>query len=602
MRYHSPPTRERNGATPTPLPNPPPLAPPLETPHTTRQLNAHHRPQPEPHNGAAPPARTVTSEQPDTTTTPNRTLLRAPAHDPASAAARAPSTNITHPPCHEAAPQHVTTHDDPVALDIDSLLELELQHTEDTEQHMDLTPPELEPAASNPANPGPHNAPPQPPPRERAPLTRLSNALRCHHPTHEDSKGPAEYRASPEHDLPDVTGPGLRWYTTTFPSPGAPTQEWKEEYAVNVTDMKAYVESVYDPEQDTILSLLAYHSWRWGHQVTLQRPQDGPHQWSLEQTAKWDIVLQLTPEGFYILTHSRITDTTPTAEALPLAQPQEDDTDPAPPEECNWGPPTATTEHMPHRLTKRYLPHDYHATSDSRGRCTLPLQWASPEGTFTWREILPGAVALTYLWHRDAKTHTQPPGTHLPLTVEGEAAIKDVHTAEGQDYVTANADTAVWLHAHEHTTAPTVVPGSHPWHVVIVRLPTGAGTGSTQQGWADRWAHVCASLHDGLHRPSLISHTLELATTTAESSPGRPPTPGSGPTRAPSTARQRKPSRPPSLTTRASCTPPTITRKRATPYGGTTPHQKGAYNHRQTSLASVQTSQRSPTRSPQWPS
>ena len=175
---------------------------------------------------------------------------------------------------------------------------------------------------------------------------------------------------------------------------------------------------------------------------------------------------------------------------------------------------------MPHRLTKRHLPHDYHATNNSRGRRTLPLQWASPEGTFTWGEIIPGPVALTYLWLRDAETHTQPPGTHLLLTLEGEAAVENVHTAKGEDYVTANADTAVWLPAHEHTTPPTVVPGSDPWHLVIVRLPTGADTGSAQQGWAHRWAHVCASLHEGLHRPSLTSHILKPAPTTAESHTG----------------------------------------------------------------------------------
>ena len=200
---------------------------------------------------------------------------------------------------------------------------------------MDLTPPELEPAASDPADPSPHNAPPRPPARERAPWTHSSNALRRHHPTHEASKGPAEYRASLEHDLPDVTGPGLHGYTTAPPPSGTPTQEWEDEYAVDVTDMTAYVESVEDPEQDAVLSLLAYHSWRWGQQLTLHRPQDGPHQWSPEQTARWDIVLQLTPEGFYILTHSRLPDATPNAQALPLAQPQEDDADAAPPEECN---------------------------------------------------------------------------------------------------------------------------------------------------------------------------------------------------------------------------------------------------------------------------
>ena len=237
------------------------------------------------------------------------------------------------------------------------------------------------------------------------------------------------------------------------------------------------MESVGDPEQDTIASLVAYHSWRWGHQVTLHRPQSGPHQWSPEQTAKWDIVLQLIPEGFYILTHSGLPHTTPIAQAKPLAQPQADDTDAPPPEECNSDPPTATTELMPHRLSKRHLPNDYHATNDSRGRRTLPLQWASTEGTFTCGDILPGTVRLTYLWLLDAETHTRPPGTHLLLTLEGEAAIENVHTADREDYVTTNADTAVWLHAHEHTTPPTVVPGSHPWHVIIVQLPTGASTG-----------------------------------------------------------------------------------------------------------------------------
>ena len=461
--------------------------------------------------------------QPHTTTTPNG--APPPAHDPAPAAARAPNTSITRPPCHEAAPQHVNTQDDPMALDIDSLLELGLQHTGTrgiiwTSPRRSSSPQQAAPRTPT------RKMPPRPPPRERAPWTHLSNALRRHHPTHEASNGPAEYGASSERDLPDVTGPGLHGYTTAPPPPGTPTQEWEDEYAVDVTDMTAYMESVEDPEQDTVLSLLAYHSWRWGHQVTLHRPQDGPHQWSPEQTAKWDIVLQLTPEGFYTLTHSGPPDAAPNAQALPLAQPQEDDADAPPPEECNWDPPTATTECMPHRLTKRHLPHDYHATNDSRGRRTLPLQWASPEGTFTWGEILPGAVALTYLWLQDAETHAQPRGTHLLLTLEGEAAVEHVHTAEREDYVTANADTAVWLHAHEHTTPPTVVPGSHPWHVVIVRLPTGADTGSAQQGWADRWAHVYASLHEGLHRPSLTSHTLQPAPTTAESHTGAAPPTG----------------------------------------------------------------------------
>ena len=83
-----------------------------------------------------------------------------------------------------------------------------------------------------------------PPPRERAPWTHLSNALRRHHPTHKASKGPAEYRASLEHNLPDVTGRGLHGYTTAPPSQGIPGPEWGDEYAVDVTDMTAYLGSV----------------------------------------------------------------------------------------------------------------------------------------------------------------------------------------------------------------------------------------------------------------------------------------------------------------------------------------------------------------------
>ena len=149
-----------------------------------------------------------------------------------------------------------------MALDIDSLLELELQHTEDTEHHMDLTLPAASPPQAAPRTTARIMPSRAPPPRERAPWTHLSNALRRHQATHQASKGPAEYRASLEHDLPDVTGPGLDGYTTAPPSPGTPTQEWEDEYAVNVTNMTAYVEIVEDPEQDTVLSLLAYHSWR----------------------------------------------------------------------------------------------------------------------------------------------------------------------------------------------------------------------------------------------------------------------------------------------------------------------------------------------------
>ena len=177
---------------------------------------------------------------------------------------------MAHAPHHKAAPQHTTSHDDPMALDIDSLL----QHTEDTDRHRDPTPPASEPIANDPADPycaaSLHSAPPRPPPHEQVPWTHLSNAMRRHHPTHKASKRPTEYWATVEHNLPDITGQGLNRYITV-PSLGTPTQEWEEESAVDVTDMTACMESVDALEQDSILSLLAYCSWRWGHQVTPQQ-------------------------------------------------------------------------------------------------------------------------------------------------------------------------------------------------------------------------------------------------------------------------------------------------------------------------------------------
>ena len=83
---------------------------------------------------------------------------------------------------------------------------------------------------------------------------------------------------------------------------------------------------------------------------------------------------------------------------------------------------------------------------------------------------------LTYLWFQDAKSDADTPRAHLLLTLEGKAVVQTIHTTEGEYYVTANADTAVWLHTQEHTTSLTVIPGSRPWHVIIVYLPAGAHT------------------------------------------------------------------------------------------------------------------------------
>ena len=71
-------------------------------------------------------------------------------------------------------------------------------------------------------------------------------------------------------------------------------------------------------------------------------------------------------------------------------------------------------------------------------------------------------MALTYLWLENAEAHAQPLRTHLILTPEGDPVIENIHITEGEHYVNASADTAVWLHTREHTRLPIAVPWVAP--------------------------------------------------------------------------------------------------------------------------------------------
>ena len=197
----------------------------------------------------------------------------------------------------------------------------------------------------------------------------------------------------------------------------------------------------------------------------------------LSRLSPLPLTLRLLPPHAQQIARRRAQCTTAALDPAPGGQPGE----PPPLRDQRREPPTAAVQNMPHQLTKCHLLHDHDANNETRRSYTLPLQWTSPQGTFTWGEIIPGTTALTYLWLPDAKTHAQPPGTHLLLTLEIEAVIQDIHTTEGEDYVTANADTRVALHTKEHTTPRTAIPGSHPWHVTIVHLPAGAHTEEARQ-------------------------------------------------------------------------------------------------------------------------
>ena len=214
----------------------------------------------------------------------------------------------------------------------------------------------------------------------------------------------------------------------------------------------------------------------------------------------------------------RITQPASTAQTLPLAQPQVDDAH-APP----WKNAIGTSPRPPPNACRTNSPSVTSPTTTLQPKTRGDAAHCPCSGLRLKAPSLGGKSSLAPRRSRTCGSGTQPPGTHLVLNLEGEAAIKIVHTAEGDNYVMANADTAVWLHAHEDTAPPTTVPGLHPWHVIIVHPPTGTHTGDAQQGWADRWAHVWTTLHDGLRKRSLTSDILEPAPITAESYNGTAP-------------------------------------------------------------------------------
>ena len=153
-------------------------------------------------------------------------------------------------------------------------------------------------------------------------------------------------------------------------------------------------------------------------------------------------------------------------------------------------------------------------------------------------------------------THAQPPGRHLLLTLEGEAAIENLHTAERENYVTANADNAVWLNAH---TAPTNTP--HPPPRYQDCMPGTCSSYTYQQGQTRATpnkgtrtgGHTCASpCTTGCTGPPPPATSSGQPPPWLSPTPEQPAPPGSGPTRAPSSAGQQRPSRPASPATKAS--------------------------------------------------
>ena len=135
MRPESSPTQDHRRTTATPRSTPTqPGHLPTGTPHCTHRPGAKCQPQPKPHHNAKETksqAAAAPRGEPHANTTPDDALHHKATHSPTPAATHTLDTGMHPLPHHKATLKHRTTHKDPITLDIDSVMELELQLTGD---------------------------------------------------------------------------------------------------------------------------------------------------------------------------------------------------------------------------------------------------------------------------------------------------------------------------------------------------------------------------------------------------------------------------------------------------------------------------------------
>ena len=286
--------------------------------------------------------------------------------------------------------------------------------------------------------------------------------------------------------------------------------------------LEAAAETYPRPPGDTrhgLHALLAFHSWKHRHTITLHPLDHNPHRWTAEDDATAAITVQQSPENpeDYHITWNDPAPQPPASPTLPdvfatiSAELQEAKAPQQPDEEMPQAPSPPTTQESPrtelltHPITTMELPPQHRTTPDHNGFRDLPREWAVHNGTLRWDEITPGLQAIRLHSITEPTTTWAPPTGrhHLLLTVQGDATITP---AEG-DPITAAPTHAVHI-PPQTSSAPMVVhPGPSPWQAIVITYPTPNDHTHT---WQERWEDIRGDLlqeHLGLTR---THHTLHL--------------------------------------------------------------------------------------------
>ena len=284
---------------------------------------------------------------------------------------------------------------------------------------------------------------------------------------------------------------------------------------------EAAAETYPRPPGDTrygLHALLAFHSWKHRHTVTLHPLDHNPHRWTPEDDATATITVQQSPENpeEYHITwddpapHPPASPTLPDVFATISAELQEAKAPQQLDEEMPQAPSPSTTQDQPrtepltHPITTMELPPQHRTTPDRNGFRDLPREWAVHNGTLRWDEITPGLQAIrlhsitepTTTWALPTDRH------HLLLTVQGDATI----TPTEGDPVTAAPAHAVHIPPQASSAPMTVHPGPSPWQAIVITYPAPNDHTHT---WQQRWEDIRGDLlqeHLGLTR---THHTLQ---------------------------------------------------------------------------------------------
>ena len=272
--------------------------------------------------------------------------------------------------------------------------------------------------------------------------------------------------------------------------------------------------------QHGLHALLAFHSWKHRHTITLHPLDHNLHRWTPEDDATAGITIQQdpgNPEEYDITWNdpaaqppasSTLQDVSATisAELQELKAPQQPD------DEMPQAPSPPTAQETPHKeplthpITTMELPTQHRTTPDRNGFGDLPRQWAVHNCTLRWDEITPGLQAIRlHSITEPTTTWTLPTDRrHLLLSVQGDATI----TPKDGDPIAAAPTEAVHIPPQASSAPTTVHLGPTPWQAIIITYPTFNDHTHT---WQQQWEHIRGDLlqeHLGLTRTHHSLHPV----------------------------------------------------------------------------------------------